>query len=139
MNQEQILQLLEPRKTFNEINDCTVRALSVAMNINYDIAHKFCAKHNRWPRKGFSPLKLFEEKVINGKIKLPWKRFKGIILIAKIPKRRMTIPTFIKRYPEGKFVCVKSGHAFAVIDGKIFGQNDDHSRILYFIKIKLPK
>lgn len=66
-------------------------------------------------------------------------RFLSLIQISyrKVGKHQPTIPIFLKKHPEGRFVCVKSRHAFAIIDGKVYGQGLDNSRIKYFMAIKL--
>jgi selenophosphate synthetase-related protein len=47
-------------------------------------------------------------------------REKGIH-IRKIPiKTKMNIKQFILKYPKGRFVLTRRGHAFCAIDGKIY-------------------
>ena len=43
--------------------------------------------------------------------------------IAKGPytnKNRITVSKFLQKHPEGRFFCVSKGHAFAIIDGKVY-------------------
>lgn len=129
------LSCLTSRTKFNERNDCSVRALSIALNVDYETIHKLCAKNGREPKKGFDTHRAFGMSFGRRKKTVI---FKGIkISYRKVGKHQPTIPTFLKKHPTGRFVCVKSRHAFAIIDGKVYGQETDNSRIKYFMAIKL--
>jgi hypothetical protein len=117
----------------SENRDCTVRAMARAFDIHYDIAHKICEKHGRISKKGWEPRRLF--KVKNGK-RIP-RTIAGRVIRFKQPNRSMTIQTFLKRKPIGRYYCVKTGHAFAIIDGVVYGQQSDNSRIVYYITVKI--
>lgn len=139
---------LPSRSSFNETNDCTVQAIARAMGIDYAIAHKLCADKGRKPRGGIHPY------VALG---LPWihvvkkdkKTIKTVLgnstartvmgRLVRIQRRvrDITLKSFLKKYPTGRYICVKSEHAFAVIDGKVYGQMLDCSRIIYFISVKI--
>lgn len=99
-----------PRTIDSEIDDCVVRALSLAFNVQYDEVHKLCAKAGRKPRKGM--YRAQTDKVI--------KQLTGNkdAALDKLPKgKRQTLTTFAKQNPKGKWVVIKSGHAVALIDG----------------------
>jgi len=99
-----------PRNIDGELNDCVVRALSLAFNVQYDEVHKLCAKAGRKPRKGM--YRAQTDKVI--------KQLTGNkdAALDKLPKgKRQTLTTFAKQNPTGKWVVIKSGHAVALIDG----------------------
>lgn len=129
------LNCLESRSKFKESNDCSVRAISIATGIDYAIIHKLCEKRGRLQRKGFNTYYAFWNKSF-GKNKPV--TFKGVrISFRKVGKHQPTIQTFLKKHPIGRFVCVKYRHAFAIIDGKVYGQESDNSRIKYFMAIKL--
>lgn len=112
---------------FKERRDCSVRAVSRGLQIEYEEAHELCKKAGRPNGKGFHPYKLLDfdntEAVINGK-RLVYNN--GV---------RKTIKTFIRDNPIGTFICVKRGHAFTIIDGQIFGQKLDYSRLIYYISV----
>lgn len=117
----------------NEARDCSVRALSIALSVPYIEAHRLCEKRGRLPKKGFHPYKAF--KLSHEKKSAIYKGRR--ISFRKPGKHKPTIPTFIKKNPIGRFVCVKSRHAFAIIDGKLYGQALDNSRIEYYLKITI--
>lgn len=126
------LSCLTSYKDFpNERNDCSVRALSIALGVQYSEVHKLCEKRGRKPKQGFHTSQAFR---IGRRRKVA--TFKGVrISYRTTGKHQSTIPTFIKKNPVGRFVCVKHRHAFAIIDGKVYGQELDNSRIKYYLKI----
>jgi len=42
---------------------------------------------------------------------------------------RMTVGSFIKEYPKGRYLISIRGHAFAIIDGVVIGNNEDSRRL----------
>jgi len=117
---------------YKERRDCSVRAVSRALQIEYEEAHELCKKAGRPNGKGFHPFRLLglnecnrikESAVINDK---------KLVYHDRIKK---TIKTFIKENPIGTFICVKRGHAFTIINGEIFGQKLDYSRLIYYISV----
>lgn len=98
-----------PREYSDERNDCTVRATSLALNKPYKEIHKaFSDKGRRWG-KGVNLATL--ETVLTG--------FVGNTLETHRHWQhgRLTLKRFIDYHPTGKWVVIKRGHAFAVIDG----------------------
>jgi hypothetical protein len=98
-----------PRTIQQESNDCTVRATSLAMNKPYEEVHKVFAKHGRRIGKGVT--------IANLMATLMDLTQKNINIVANHSIRKQTLGSFIKTHPKGRFVVVKRGHAFAVIDG----------------------
>lgn len=94
----------------NETNDCVVRALSLAFNVEYPIVHKLCATVGRKPNRGMLPKQTDEAiKRLSGK--------KGAEM-DRLPRgKRQTLTTFAKDNPKGKWIVIKRGHAVALIDG----------------------
>lgn len=135
MNTDKNLICLTSSKNFNETNDCCVRAISIATGIDYAVIHKLCEKKGREPRKGFHPHFAFGLRRGQKKKSCVYKGMR--ISLRKVGKHEPTIPTFINKNPIGRFVCVKSRHAFAVIDGKVYSQQLDNSRIKYYLKISI--
>ena len=130
-----------------ETNDCVVRAIASTFELEYDIAHKFVAdKLGRQPRKG----------TFNTALKLSsWmNNIKGIPY-SVIPKKNLTYPgsarhqknggkptnitlsMFIEKYPKGKYLVIKKGHAFSVIDGVVVGNPSDGNHLRAKIKFAL--
>ncbi len=89
----------------NEERDCTVRALSLAGNIQYENVHKAFEINGRKDRHC-----VMIEPILHKVCKL-------LNLKAKQVKRSGTLKKFINQFPKGNYFCIKRGHAFAVIDG----------------------
>lgn len=98
-----------PRTIQQESNDCTVRATSLAMNLPYDVIHKAFALHGRRTGKGVTIITLMGV--------LTDLTDRKMQVVANHSIRKQTLGSFIKTHPKGRFVVVKRGHAFAVIDG----------------------
>ena len=134
-----------------ENNDCVVRAIASTFGLEYDVAHKFAAdKLKRQPRKG----------TFNTALKLSsWMdNIKGIPY-SVIPKENLiypgsarhqknggkptniTLSMFIEKYPKGKYLVIKKGHAFSVIDGVVVGNASDgnHLRVKIYFAIKVEE
>ena len=94
----------------NETNDCVVRALSLAFNVEYPIVHKLCATVGRKPNRGMFPVQTDQAiKHLSGNKSAEMDR---------LPRgKRQTLTTFAKDNPKGKWIVVKRGHAVALIDG----------------------
>ena len=127
-------ELLASRNNFDEKNDCVVRAISHALEIDYSEAHLMCETKGRKPKHGCWPTVMLGLHAGKKAITI-----KGRLITKHYRKRAQTIPTFIKKNPIGRFICSKRGHAFTVIDGIVYGQALDNSRIEYYFKVRLPK
>lgn len=102
----------DPRpKDLFESNDCTVRATSLALNKPYKAIHEVFSKHGRKPRKGVTVLTL--QAVL---MDLVGDNLKIVASDIARPERN-SLAKFLKTHPKGRFVIVRRGHAFAVIDG----------------------
>ena len=113
----------------NETNDCFVRAVASATDVDYDTAHKYVADtFGRKKGKGteFTSLvmmKLEEKGMLIGnknvKVKVMSRdqitnRYK---LHGEVIKRQKTVKSFIKDYPKGTYIVGVAGHAFTVKNG----------------------
>ncbi len=94
-----------------DTNNCTIRALSLAANIPYELADKIGIEAGRVRGKGMYTRDLMNQSLHHGI------RFNYSAL--KLHKASITIGKFIERNPKGRFVCRMSKHAFAVIDGVV--------------------
>lgn len=102
----------DPRpKDMRESNDCTVRATSIALGKSYKDIHEAYAKHGRKPRKGVTVMTLHAVlmDLVGDNLK--------IVASDIVRPERKSLAKFIKDNPKGKYVIVRRGHAFAVIDG----------------------
>lgn len=91
-------------------NDCCIRALSIAANKPYaECSELFEAagrKKNR--RTSF---------YVSNKV------YNALGLQYLVTDERKTLTQFIKKHPTGRFVIIRSGHAFAVVDGVVHDWN----------------
>ena len=121
----------------NEKNDCAVRAIANAFNINYDLAHEFTAdKFKRKAKKGtkkffitlsqlgFATFDLFSDTLF------PETRTFSIHPIARNNKRigivnkaythktvNHTVKTFCSKFNKGTYIVTVSNHALTIKDG----------------------
>ena len=52
-----------------------------------------------------------------------------ITTYGKTRLNKMSVGSFIKEYPKGSYLMSISGHAFAIIDGVVIGNNEDSRRL----------
>ena len=121
----------------NEKNDCAVRAIANAFNINYDLAHEFTAdKFKRKAKKGtkkffitlsqlgFATFDLFSDTLF------PETRTFSIHPLKRNNKRigivntdythktvNHTVKTFCSKFNKGTFLVTVSNHALTIKDG----------------------
>jgi len=129
----------------SETNDCVVRAIASAFDLEYDKAHKFVADtFGRKPRQGtfgFGPgmNKIAEERTRIGRkcIKPVGKKidsyhFHSLSYDVKVKgqktSRQMTVGTFISKNPKGTYVVTVKRHAFTIKDGVVIGNREDAIR-----------
>lgn len=93
----------------NESNDCSVRATSIALDKPYRSIHETFKKHGRRWGKGVTVVKLMAtlRDLTGGDLKI----------VASDVIRKQTLATFVRENPKGRYLIIKSRHAFAVIDG----------------------
>lgn len=124
----------------NEKNDCFVRALAAATDVNYDVAHNFTKEYfGRVDGKGvyftgatIDPLrenglslgsKEFDFKVLNKqRITNAYK------LYGEMVYRQKTVKSFIKDNPKGTYIVGVAGHAFTIKDGTLIDNADEKFR-----------
>ena len=109
-----------PRTIDNEHNDCVVRALSLAFNVEYPKVHELCAQAGRKPRRGMYRSQTNEViKKLAGNPKAMMDTLKR--------GQRQTLATFARENSKGKWVVIKRGHAVALIDG-VYHDNSSTDR-----------
>ncbi len=90
-------------------NDCTVRAVAVALNEPYDTVYEWFKGEGRKCSKGFH-IKDWLAK--DGRFeKIPFPAIKG--------QKRMNPSKFCGEFKRGKYICRTAKHVFAVIDGVV--------------------
>jgi len=133
----------------SETNDCVVRAIATAFDITYNQSHKFCSDtYERKNRKGVL-CRIYHsvnKKFSDGQVELFGKtmtqvgdkcKYTGNIKPFTYYKKKywdgtpytkqckMTVGTFLKKYPRGTFILSVNGHTFTVKDGTVIGNWSD--------------
>ena len=97
----------------NERNDCTVRALAISTNTDYNTAHDFLKERGRRCRKSFLfPKKRSDDCALG--YEFVWKPFPLLC-----GKRRMSPKRFARKFSKGVYICKTTKHVYAVVDGVI--------------------
>lgn len=89
----------------HESRDCVVRAIAEAYSIEYKEAHEICKAAGRKDKKGVNTIVVMNH-------------IDNFDFYNANPK--MTLATFLKKNPTGRFVVRLGGHALSVIDGIIY-------------------
>jgi hypothetical protein len=129
-----------------ETNDCFVRAVAAAVDVDYDTAHSYVAeKYNRKPRKGtYGVVRGLRnsEQILGKKIQelgeelVPGKPTYGLHLVMRykcygqIVERQMTFKSFVKNYSKGTYILLVKNHAFCLKDGIVVGGNVQDTQAL---------
>jgi hypothetical protein len=96
----------------HETNDCTVRAVAIACNVPYTQAHVELARRGRKDGKGIAMrATVMKDPVFCGKRLVP------VFDMMKNNGKCICLVTARKMFPKGRYTIVKSGHAFALVDG----------------------
>ena len=93
------------RSQQGEARDCAVLALAIAAGASYEAAHAALRAAGRKRRSGAKLIAWIRDG------KLPGFKFRRVV------RRNQTLARFLREHPQGRFLCVKYGHAFAVVDG----------------------
>ena len=121
----------------SENNDCVVRAIATATDMDYDSAHKFTKeifkRKNKKGTYGFvSTINLLsrENKQINGKsVKTITEEYNTMLYYVTVKGRKVlrhtTTGSFVKKYPVGTYIVTVRGHAFTIKDGVVIGNLAD--------------
>jgi len=133
----------------SEKNDCVVRAVASTFNLKYDVAHKFVAdEFDRQFRKGTfgTSIKLSNrDNILGTKYKIIPKqdlKYPGSTRHQMNGGKptEITLNIFLEKYPKGKYLVIKKGHAFSIIDGVVIGNSNDGNRlrtkILFALKVE---
>lgn len=122
----------------SERNDCVVRAIASAFDLEYDKAHKWVATtFNRQFRKGTFGFPIGMNKMSDNKTRFNYKRTRTIdakYLTTNKGKSKMTVGTFAKEYNTGTYIIRVARHAFTIKDGSVIGNPDDATALRKIIK-----
>ena len=126
----------------NENNDCFVRALAAATDMDYDTTHQEVKEQfGRVDKRGTenhmiigqmlnaeSNGLLIGDKKFNVKVLGKSRTHNSYKLYGEIIKRKKTVKSFIKDNPKGSYVVTVSKHALAVVDGKLIDNKGEEFR-----------
>ena len=122
----------------SETNDCVVRAIASAFDIEYFKAHKWVAdKFNRKPKKGTFGFPAGMDRMSTNNTRMNYKRTKTIDpkhLTTNGGKSKMTVGTFAKEYNIGTYIIRVDRHAFTIKDGSVIGNPNDATQLRKIIK-----
>ena len=122
----------------SERNDCVVRAIASAYDIEYNKAHQWVSdKFKRQFRKGTFGLPIGMDKMSTNNTRFNYKKTKTIdpkYLTTNNGKSKMTVGTFVKEYDKGTYIIRVARHAFTIKDGSVIGNPEDATKLRKIIK-----
>jgi hypothetical protein len=126
---------IRPPEYKSERNDCTVRALAIACDISYKDAHALLELAGRRPKRGVFIYDALHQLKPLLKIEQVFKVDKSTDF------HTITAKTFTKRFPKGRYLVNKRGHAFNVVDGVLIDcwQPGSHIRTAFRLAVREPK
>lgn|ERR1017187_71118 len=104
-------------------NDCTVRALALAFNLDYDAAYDFLAKEGRECSRGFFIREFLDEICLNDRILFGLK-LKRISFPAISGQPRMNVKRFCNQFYQETFLLRMSKHVAVVREGILLDTHD---------------
>jgi hypothetical protein len=128
---EAYTQVKAEAEAMGETNDCVVRAISIAAQLPYNEAHTICARAGRKPRHGMHTRRAIE--VLN-----QLDNYHTDMIVPRKPGGgRYTVKTIGRAFPRGRYVCVVSGHALAIVDGEVCDwTNGRQHRVKFMFKVE---
>ena len=127
---QKIQAVIRGATSAGETRDCTVRALSNASGLHYDDAHKILKKHGRKDRCGafFSTmLKAYNEAgfVLNSVHGTTGAARHAARISARQAEDGVTLAKILPKLSFGEYIVNTTGHAVAVVNGKIIDTFDN--------------
>ena len=127
INSKEIIKSTD--KSGSETNDCSVRAFTTALDVDYDSAHSYLKEtFKREDKKGCKKMNLTAKK-LEGEIQkiddvefdisvLPEDKVTNTYkLHGEVIARKKTVKSFIKDFAQGIYLVLVSGHVFTVKNG----------------------
>ena len=120
----------------SEKNDCVVMSFMIASGVSYDDAHSFvCEKLKRKFRKGTYTCiyaKHILDKEIGGRTIKYLGHSEGKCpagvsskTVIKNGESQFTVKSFMEKYNKGRYVVIVKGHAYALVDGVMYGNQGE--------------
>jgi hypothetical protein len=143
MTRKTLWPVSQGQSRMNEARDCTVRALANAAGWDYGEAHALLSKHGRRFRKG-ATFSTYHKAYIEAGLRLVGvygstgrARFAGSFTNTT-PGQGMTVETALRGLQDGRHVVLITGHAFAVVDGRIIDTAGTRAGSRVFAIYKVP-
>lgn len=123
-------QMVADSKSMGENNDCTVKALAVALGVPYKLAHRHFELHcGRRKGRGVVSRKVLPQSLKNTPHKVgPYSN-----------EKRVSLARFCREHPVGRFYVAVSGHAIGVVDGVVYDHTDSSRRMVKWAIRVYPK
>lgn len=122
----------------SERNDCVVRAIASAYDIEYNKAHQWVSdKFKRQFRKGTFGLPIGMDRMSTDNTRFNYKKTKTIdskYLTTNGGRSKMSVGTFVKEYDKGTYIIRVDRHAFTIKDGWVIGNPEDATKLRKIIK-----
>ena len=98
-------------KRSKQKNDCTVRALALSAEADYDVAYDLLKDRGRKASRGFLfPNRASDDCALG--YKFIWQSFPAVK-----GQKRMNPERFAKEFPNGVYICRTAKHVYVVRDG----------------------
>lgn len=119
---KKMLEVMQSSSSYMERDDCLVRSLAMVADISYETAHTVCELAGRPKGKGWYLRRCAQTAKELG-IKVESFDLYSYQVSKKV--RRVSISTFLRDNPKGRFWVARRGHALAIIDGKMYGEGNN--------------
>lgn len=122
--------LVSTCKIMGEDKDCSVKALAIALGTSYELAHRHLQLHcSRRKGRGIRSSLVLPQSLKNTQFKVgPY-----------TAKSKVSLSTFCKKHPEGRFYVAVAGHAIGIVDGVVFDSVDSPRRMVKWAIRVYPK
>jgi hypothetical protein len=97
-----------PRAFKREMVDCSVRALMIAADTTYELAHEVMRRFGREDRRR-TPHGVALRACLDV----------GMVPVEIDPSARPTLAQFIRAHRKGRYFLSRNGHSFALVDGVV--------------------
>ena len=145
-NAPELARVYAQRECYGEANDCSVIAMSVAFGVPYNVAHDILAAAGRQKGKGMY-FQTYLQGVAERKesicgYNVTAVKCHGLLTSSRVYRRaRWVYPSLgkIRRdFPKGRFILIKSGHTFTLLDGKVIDGSaaTDRTQITYLFYLE---
>lgn len=119
--------MITGREAMNSKNDCSVRAISNALQIDYMTAYGMMLALGRTNRRGIDSIKL--RQFLN-----------SLDSLQSYPRPNMTVESYLKHIAHsGRWLIDIRGHIFCSVDGKVTGDwmpADSHCHVISAWRVK---